>query len=140
MLWVKSFHIFFVASWFAGLFYLPRLFVNLALVEPDSVAERARLVLMAEKLFRFMSIIAVPALGLGFWLWLWYGVGRGDYWMHAKLLVAGFVVFYHIYCYVLLNRFRDSRAVHGHIWFRWFNELPVFLMVAAILLVVHKPF
>lgn len=140
MLWVKSFHIFFVASWFAGLFYLPRLYVNLAMVPKDSDAERARLMLMGDKLFRFMTMIAGPALVLGFWLWLGYGVGKGAYWMHAKLFVVGIVVVYHGYCYVLLKQFRECRVTHGHVWFRWFNELPVFLLVAAILLAVVKPF
>ena len=85
-LWVKALHIVFVASWFAGLFYLPRLFVNLASVSPDSHAERERLLLMARKLYRFMSILMVPALLLGLWLWLGFGVtGR---WLHLKLLAA----------------------------------------------------
>ena len=90
MLWVKAFHIVFVASWFAGLFYLPRLFVNLALVPPESVAERERLLVMARKLMRFTTLLAVPALALGLWLWLGYGVGRGpgNGWMHAKLAVV----------------------------------------------------
>src|SRR5215213_9963129 len=77
MLWVKSLHIVFVASWFAGLFYLPRIFVNLAMVPAGSEAERQRLLLMARKLLRFTTLLAVPALGLGLWLWLGYGIGRG---------------------------------------------------------------
>ena len=77
MLWVKAFHIVFVASWFAGLFYLPRIFVNLAMVAPDSVAERERLLLMARKLLRFTTVLALPSLALGLWLWLGYGIGRG---------------------------------------------------------------
>ncbi len=90
MLWIKALHIVFIASWFAGLFYLPRIFVNLAMVEPGSVAERERLLLMAYKLYRFMTLLAVPALGLGLWLWLGYGIGRGpgQGWMHAKLAVV----------------------------------------------------
>ena len=75
MLWVKSFHIVFVASWFAGLFYLPRIFVNLAMVPAGSVAERERLLLMAKKLLRFTTLLAVPAVALGLWLWLGYGIG-----------------------------------------------------------------
>ena len=71
MLWIKALHIVFIASWFAGLFYLPRIFVNLAMVEPGSVAERARLLLMSRKLYRFMTILAIPALALGLWLWLY---------------------------------------------------------------------
>ena len=77
MLWVKSFHIVFVASWFAGLFYLPRIFVNLAMVTPGSEAERARLMLMARKLMRFTTLLAVPAVALGLWLWIGYGIGWG---------------------------------------------------------------
>src|SRR4051812_7810072 len=90
MLWVKSFHIVFVASWFAGLFYLPRIFVNLAMVPAGSEAERQRLLLMARKLFRFTTMLAVPALAFGLWLWLGYGIGlgRGNGWMHAKLFVV----------------------------------------------------
>jgi uncharacterized membrane protein len=90
MLWVKAFHIVFIASWFAGLFYLPRIFVNLAMVPPESVAERQRLLLMARKLMRFTHLLAVPALVLGLWLWLGYGIGlgSGNGWMHAKLLVV----------------------------------------------------
>ena len=94
MLWVKAFHIVFVASWFAGLFYLPRIFVNLAMVAPGSVAERERLLLMARKLLRFTTLLAVPALALGLWLFLGYGIGRGpgSGWMHAKLAVVVLVM------------------------------------------------
>ena len=106
MLWVKAFHIVFVASWFAGLFYLPRIFVNLAMVPPGSVAERERLLLMARKLLRFTTLLAVPALALGLWLWLGYGIGRGgNGWMHAKLAVVVLAIGYHHACAVLLRRF-----------------------------------
>ncbi len=142
MLWVKSFHIVFVASWFAGLFYLPRIFVNLAMVPADSVQERARLLLMARKLLRFTTILAFPAVALGLWLWLIYGIGRdpASGWMHAKLFVVLLVVAYHVMCAVLLRRLEDGRALQGHVWFRWFNEIPVVLLVAAVILVVVKPF
>ena len=142
MLWVKSFHIVFVASWFAGLFYLPRLFVNLAMVPADSLAERERLLLMAGKLMRFTTLLAVPALALGFWLWLGYGVGRGpgNGWLHAKLGVVALVLAYHHLCGVLLKQFRRGENRRGHVWYRWFNELPVLLLVAAVVLVVVKPF
>ena len=142
MLWVKSLHIVFVASWFAGLCYLPRIFVNLAMVAPDSTAERERLLLMARKLLRFTTILAVPALVLGLWLWLGYGIGRGpgNGWMHAKLLVVLLTVGYHHVCARLLRQLADGPSRHGHIWFRWFNELPVLLLLVAVLLVVLKPF
>ena len=99
-LWIKAFHIVFVASWFAGLFYLPRLFVNLAMVPADSHAERERLLLMARKLYRFTSLLMVPALVLGLVLWLGYGVGRGpgSGWMHAKLVLVVGAIGYHHMC------------------------------------------
>src|SRR5574343_923118 len=112
MLWVKSFHIVFVASWFAGLFYLPRIFVNLAMVPPDSSAERERLLLMARKLLRFTTMLAVPALALGLWLYLGYGIGRGpgNGWMHAKLTGVLLVIGYHHACSVLLRKLVDGRS------------------------------
>jgi putative membrane protein len=142
MLWVKSLHIVFVASWFAGLFYLPRIFVNLAMVAPGSTAERERLLLMARKLLRFSTILAVPALGLGLWLWLGYGIGSGpgNGWLHAKLLVVLLTVGYHHVCARLLKQLTQGPSRHSHVWFRWFNELPVLLLLMAVLLVVIKPF
>jgi protoporphyrinogen IX oxidase len=142
MLWVKSFHIVFVASWFAGLFYLPRIFVNLAMVEPGSVAERQRLLLMSRKLMRFMTLLAVPALVLGLWLWLGYGIGlgAGNGWMHAKLLIVAVLLGYHHYCGRLLRDFEQEHNKRSHVWYRWFNEIPVILMIVAVLLVVVKPF
>ncbi len=142
MLWVKSFHIVFIASWFAGLFYLPRIFVNLAMVPPESVAERERLMLMANKLFRFMTVLAVPALVLGLWLWLGYGIGlgAGNGWMHAKLFFVLLLLGYHHACGVMLRKFRAGQNRRNHVWYRWFNEAPVIMMVIVVLLVVVKPF
>lgn len=142
MLWVKSFHIVFVASWFAGLFYLPRIFVNLAMVDEGSVAERQRLLLMARKLMRFMTLLAVPALALGLWLWLGYGIGRGsgNGWMHAKLLIVVLLLGYHHACGRLLRKFERGENRRSHTWYRWFNEAPVILMIVAVVLVVVKPF
>jgi protoporphyrinogen IX oxidase len=142
MLWVKAFHIVFVASWFAGLFYLPRIFVNLAMVAPDSLAERERLLLMARKLLRFTTVLAVPALALGVWLWMGYGIGRGpgNGWMHAKLTVVLLAVGYHHACSVLLRKLASGASQRSHVWFRWFNEVPVVLLLAAVVLVVVKPF
>ena len=142
MLWVKSFHIVFVASWFAGLFYLPRIFVNLAMVPPESVAERQRLLLMARKLMRFTTLLAVPALALGLWLWLGYGIGRGsgNGWMHAKLAVVALALGYHHLCGRMVRQFEAGANRRGHVWYRWFNEAPVLMLVAAVVLVVVKPF
>ncbi len=141
MLWIKSLHIIFVASWFAGLFYLPRIFVNLAMVPPESVAERERLLLMARKLLRFTTILAVPAVGLGLWLYLGYGIGRGpgNGWMHAKLVVVVLSLAYHHSCGRILRTFMGNQNARGHVWFRWFNEAPVLLLAAAVVLVVVKP-
>jgi putative membrane protein len=140
MLWVKAFHIVFVASWFAGLFYLPRIFVNLALVPPGSEAERARLLLMARKLLRFTTMLAIPAVALGLVLWLAYGIGRGAGWLHAKLAVVVLTIGYHHGCAVLLRKLEAGTDRHSHRWFRVFNELPVLLLLAAVILVVVKPF
>lgn len=142
MLWVKSFHIVFVASWFAGLFYLPRIFVNLAMVQPGSDAEHQRLMLMARKLMRFTHMLMVPAVLLGIWLWAGYGIGwgPGNGWMHGKLAVVGLALGYHHACMRVLRRFEAGANTRGHVWFRWFNEVPVLLLVVAVCLVVVKPF
>jgi putative membrane protein len=142
MLWIKSLHIVFVASWFAGLFYLPRILVNLAMVPPESLAERERLLLMGRKLLRFTTLLAVPALALGLWLWLGYGIGMGpgNGWMHAKLTVVALVLGYHHACGRLLRKFIGRTNTHGHVWYRWFNEVPVLLLLLAVILVVVKPF
>ena len=142
MLWIKALHIVFIASWFAGLFYLPRIYVNLAMVPADSQAERQRLLLMARKLYRFMTILAIPALVLGLWLWLYYGIGKGpgNGWMHAKLLVVLLLLGYHHSCGSILRRFEAGQVQRSHVWFRWFNEAPVLMMLVAVCLVVVKPF
>lgn len=142
MLWIKALHIVFVAAWFAGLFYLPRIFVNLAMVPSDSHAERERLLLMAHKLYRFTNLLMIPALGLGLALWLYYGVGRGpgNYWLHAKLsLVLGVIGYQHL-CRALLRSFEHLANRRSHRWFRVFNEVSVLLFAAIVILVVVKPF
>ncbi|AMR79772.1 MULTISPECIES: CopD family protein [Cupriavidus] len=140
MLWVKALHIVFVVSWFAGLFYLPRIFVNLAM-ETDA-ASTQRLLLMARKLFRFMTMLAVPAVVFGLWLYLGYGIGRGagQGWMHAKLALVLVLIGYHHGCGVLLRKFEAGRNARSHKFYRWFNELPVLVLLAVVILVVVKPF
>ncbi|MCX7259468.1 MAG: hypothetical protein RLZ89_652 [Pseudomonadota bacterium] len=142
MLWIKSFHIIFVASWFAGLFYLPRIFVNLAMVPPESVSEEQRLLLMARKLMRFTTLLMIPALVLGFVLWLVYGIGQGEGngWMHAKLALVVLAIGYHHMCGAMLRKFEAHANQKSHVWFRWFNELPVVLLTLTVILVVVKPF
>lgn len=136
MLWVKSFHIIFVTSWFAGLFYLPRLFVNHAMVSDPATIDRLKL--MEHKLYRFMTPLAVLALAFGFWLWLGYGFSGG--WVYAKLALVTALVAYHLYCRKLMLDFQHDRNRHGHVWYRWFNELPVLVLFATVPLVVLKPF
>lgn len=138
--WWKSFHIIMVTSWFAGLFYLPRIFVNLAMVPKGEahVAERARLVLMANKLYRFMTPIAALALASGLWVWLGYGISGG--WMHAKLLLVVILVIYHGICHQHVEQFIANTNRRSHVWYRWFNEVPVLILTASVILVVVKPF
>ncbi len=142
MLWVKVFHIVFIASWVAGLFYLPRIYVNLAMVEPGSLAERGRLLLMARKLYRFTTLLAFPAVIFGLWLWWVYGIGRGpgNGWMHAKFLMVALIIGYHHACGLVLKKFEANRMQRSHVWFRWFNEVPVVMLLVVVILVVVKPF
>jgi protoporphyrinogen IX oxidase len=137
MLWIKSFHVIFVISWFAGLFYLPRIFVNLAMAKED--AERERLLLMSRKLYRFVTPIAVLAVGFGIWLWLGYREIFTGGWLHIKLLLVMFLIAYHFYCGHLLKLFQQGRNTHSHVWYRWFNEIPVLLLTAIVILVTVKP-
>jgi putative membrane protein len=141
-LWVKAFHIVFVASWFAGLFYLPRIFVNLAAVPADSHAERERLLLMAHRLYRFSSLLMVFAIGLGLVLWLGYGVGRGPNsgWLYAKLVLVVLAIGYHHVCRSLMRNFEQLANRRRERWFRVFNELAIVLFAAIVILVVVKPF
>ncbi|HQR51401.1 MAG TPA: CopD family protein [Methylophilaceae bacterium] len=136
MLWIKALHIIFVTSWFAGLFYLPRLFVNHAMVEDQAASERLQL--MERKLYRFMTPLGVLALVFGFWLWLGYGFAGG--WLHLKLILVVLLVAYHLYCGKLVQDFAYGRNRHSHVWYRWFNELPVLMLFAVVILVVVKPF
>jgi putative membrane protein len=136
MLWVKALHIVFVTSWFAGLFYLPRLFVNHAMENDASTL--ARLELMEHKLYRFMFPLAVLALGFGLWLWLGYSISGG--WLHAKLALVVGLIAYHAYCGKIMRDFKTGKNQHSHVWYRWFNEIPVLVLFAVVTLVVVKPF
>ena len=136
MLWIKAFHIFFVAAWFAGLFYLPRIFVNLAM-ETDKTSTD-RLLLMSRKLYRLSLILSVPAVLLGVWLWLGYGFRGG--WVHAKLALVILAIGYNHACGSLLKKFEKGVNARSHVWYRYFNEVPTFLLLAIVILVVVKPF
>ena len=139
---VKALHIIFVASWFASLFYLPRIFVNLAMVSPGSHAERERLILMAGKLYRFGTLLMVIALASGLWLWLGYEFwrGPGNAWLHAKLTLVLGVIGYHHMNRAILRGFEQGQNRRTHRWFRVYNEVSVLLFAAIVVLVVFKPF
>lgn len=136
MLWIKALHIVFIASWFAGLFYLPRIFVNLA--QETNAAATERLLGMGRRLYRFTSILMIPALIFGLWLWLGYGFKGG--WLHAKLALVILAIGYHHACGSLLKKFERGANTKSHKWFRWFNEVPVVLLLLIVILVVVKPF
>lgn len=139
MLTVKALHIVFMTSWFAGLFYLPRIFVNLAMVPQGSEAERERLLLMAGKLYRFIGPLMILTLACGLALWLYYGIGAGTLWMYIKLAIVVGLVGYHHVCGALLKRFRAGTDTRSHVWYRWFNEVPVLALFAVVFLVILKP-
>lgn len=136
MLVVKALHIIFVVSWFAGLFYLPRLFVNHAMVE--DAPTRERLALMEHKLYRFMTPLGILAVVLGFWLWFGYGFGGG--WLHVKTALVVGLIAYHLYCGRLMRDFAAGRNRRSHVWYRVFNEIPVLVLFVVVFLVVLKPF
>ena len=135
-LWVKAFHIIFVMSWMAGLFYLPRLFVNHAM--ESNPAAQERLALMERKLFRFTTGLAHLAVIFGLWLMLGFHIGGG--WLHAKLALVVALIVYHVWCGRVMRDFAAGRNKRSHVWYRWFNEIPALLMFAIVILVVVKPF
>jgi putative membrane protein len=140
MLWIKSLHIIFMVTWFAGLFYLPRLFVYHAM--SDDLPSIERFKIMERKLYYgIMTPGAVLTIIFGMWLWLGYGISgiSGSWWLHAKLFLVAVLVAYHYYCGRLLTDFKLDRNRHGHIYYRWFNEVPVIILIAVVILVVVKP-
>lgn len=138
ILWIKIFHILFVIAWFAGLFYLPRIYVNLA--QQSDAAVQACLLGMARRLYRFTTIMAIPALILGAILYGVFGIGKGFGWIHAKLGFVILVIGYHHACGVMLRKFSAGRNTRSHVFYRWFNEVPLVLLLAILILVILKPF
>ena len=136
-LWTKTFHIVLIASWFAGLFYLPRIYVNLA--DEKNPEVYAKLLGMANRLFRFTTVLSVPAVLLGLALLFYFKIGEGQVWMHAKLFFVILVIGYHHTCWSLLKKFRNGINIRSGVWYRWFNEVPVLLLVIVTALVVIKP-
>ena len=141
MLWVKAFHIIFMVTWFAGLFYLPRLFVYHAMSEDGISHERFKI--MERKLYYgIMTPGAIITIALGLWMLLEYAWAANNQliWLHIKLAMAGLLVVYHLYCGKLMRDFKHDRNRHGHVYYRWFNEVPVVFLIAMTLLAVLKPF
>ncbi|MFC4274885.1 CopD family protein [Achromobacter aloeverae] len=140
MPWIKTLHIVFVAAWFAGLFYLPRIYVNLA--SQSEPAVQTVLLGMARRLFRFTTILAVVAVVFGLVLYVGYriGTGPGNGWMHAKLFFVLLIIGYHHACGVMLRKFEQGRNTRSHKFYRWFNEIPVLFLFIVVALVVVKPF
>ncbi len=137
MLWIKAFHVIFMVTWFAGLFYLPRLFVYHAMCGDRPGIDRFKI--MERKLF-YGIMTPGGVLTIIFGMWLWLGYGFSGAWLHAKLTLVGVLIAYHLYCLKLLNDFKHDRNTRSHIFYRWFNEFPVLLMIAIIILVTVKPF
>lgn len=138
MLWVKALHIVFMVTWFAGLFYLPRLFVYHATAEDRISVERFKV--MERKLYwGIMTPGAVLTIAFGIWLWLgWFRGAPG--WLHVKIGLVIVLIAYHVWCGALLRAFAAERNRKSHVWLRWFNEVPVVILIATVLLVVLKPF
>jgi len=134
VLWIKALHLFFMVSWFAGLFYLPRLFVYHAMTEDD--ATRSRLKVMERKLYFFITPWAILTILTGLWLWLGYGFSGT--WLSIKIILVVLLIVYHIVCGFFMVDFREDRNTRSDIFYRWFNELPVFLLLGIIFLVVTK--
>jgi len=138
MLWVKVFHLLFVMAWFAGLFYLPRIYVNLAQSHNEDV--HACLLGMAQRLYKFMSHLSALAIVFGLWLYVGYGLGRDGAWMHAKLPLVLLLLAYHVYCGRVLKRFASRTNTRSQRYYRWVNEAPVVVLLLILILVVVRPF
>lgn len=140
MIWVKALHVIFMVTWFAGLFYLPRLFVYHA--DAQDQASHDRFVIMERKLFAIMTIGAVLTAVFGIWMLTAYGwlSVQAPAWMLAKLVLVAALIVFHLYCLKLVRAFRNGNAAHSHVFYRWINEIPALLLVGIVLLAVAKPF
>lgn len=136
---LKTLHIIFVISWFAGLFYLPRIFVNLAQTQ-DNPNVYDYLLGMSQRLLRFMTIIAIPAIIFGLWLMIQFKIGAGMGWLHAKIAFVVLIALYHYSCFKIYYQFKQKQNQRSHLFFRWYNEIPLLLLVGVIVLVLFRPF
>lgn len=140
MLWFKALHLIFMVTWFAGLFYLPRLYVYHSMSEDQTSIDRFKV--MERKLFYGITTPgAILTLIFGFATWYSYGFStyNDQLWLHAKLFLVLLLVVYHVYCWVLLQDFKHDRNKNSHVWYRWFNEIPVFILIGIIILAVVRP-
>lgn len=136
-LWIKTFHILFVMSWMAGIFYLPRIFVHF--VEGKEAGQQVdRLAIMGRKLYKFMTLMMMIAIVLGLWLWLGYGITGG--WLHVKLTLVVFLLAYHMWCKKKVGEMEKGHLEHSGKYYRWLNELPLLLTIGILIMVVVKPF
>ena len=138
-MWLKAWHLIFMVTWFAGLFYLPRLFVYHAQTEDEAGRERFKV--MERKLYRFTTPWMLLTLAFGIWMLIDYAwLAFGDMlWLRVKLVLVALLVVYHLYCGKLVREFAHDRNRHSHVWYRWFNEIPVLFLVAIILLATLRP-
>ena len=141
MLWVKAFHIIFMVTWFAGLFYLPRLFVYHAMSDDQPGKERFK-VMEAKLYFGITTPGAILTILFGLWMLVAYAweAYSGNGWLHAKITLVAVLVGYHLYCGKLVNDFKRDRNRHSHVFYRWFNEFPVLILVAVVILTIVRPF
>ena len=139
-LWLKTFHIVFMVSWYAGLFYLPRLFVHHAMSE--DAATRERLEIMERKLYYFVTPWALLTVILGLWMLAYFPLEslKSMGWVHAKIALVVLLLVFHFWCGHLVKAFKGGANPHSHVWFRWFNEVPLIFLVIVVILVVFKPF
>ncbi len=139
MLWVKALHVIFMVTWFAGLFYLPRLFVYHASTDNPQTSETFKV--MERKLFAIATLGALLTLVFGFAVWLvWLPAYAYQTWFLVKLLLVAALIVYHAWCWSLMRAFREDRNSHSHVWFRWFNEVPVLMLFGIVILVIVRPF
>ncbi len=139
-MWLKSLHIFFMVAWFAGLFYLPRIFVNHAMIDDEATSHRFKI--MERKLYRFTTPWMILTVVFGVWMlydyaWAAYG---SMLWLHIKLKLVAVLIAYHLWCGQIVKTFAEDKNTRSHVWYRWFNETPVFLLLAIVLLTGLKPF